>query len=306
MSLVVSQTFDDTEALSHALKRMNVSAMQVSRGSFEGKLTRYGINDWLFQHVAFNAGHTTCRGDSPASANAIMIPVRFHPHSRILGKPVREGTIAVYGRNSEHADVSHAGVRHMVIVLPEDTFPSPISGSHVIEVDVELARASRALLEGLQSTAEHCPERLSVPAVKRAIIDELAAALSPAVGLHEARTHAGRPELPRGAIIARIKDVLDAYSGEPVFADDLCKAAGVSVPTLRRIFIDWYGMPPARYLLMRRYYLVRARLRSGEARTVRDAAEACGFWDMSRFSAGYRKLFATLPSGAIADSRKRV
>lgn len=299
MAFARFQTFDDTEILSHALRDTNVSAMQINRGSFEATLTQYGIGEWSFQHIAFNAGKTSCRGDSPSQAVALVIPLRSHAEAKLLGKQVTENTIGIYGPNSEHADISCAGVRLMVVTIPRDAFNLELIGSRALEVNA-VANKLRSLLVRVHETVENRPQAFEKDAVKRCMADELTRALSPTLFFHRTQGNAGRPELPRRAIIQRIKDVLDTNSGEPMFTDELSVAAGVSEPTLRRIFLDWYGLPPARYLLLRRYYLARARLRSGDAKTVGEAAESCGFWDLSRFSRGYREIFGKLPSREIS------
>ncbi|MGD9671471.1 MAG: helix-turn-helix domain-containing protein [Hyphomicrobiaceae bacterium] len=302
MEFAQSQTFDDTEILSHALRDTNVSAMQINRGKFEATLTQYRIGEWSFQHISFGAGQTSCRGESPSHAAAFLIPLRSQPQAKLLGTQATENTIGIYGPNSEHADISCAGVSLMVVAIPKDTFKMELIGSRTLELD-SVTKRLRRLLVSVQETAENRPHALEKIAVRRCITDELSRALSPTLLLHCTRGRTGRPELPRRAIIQRIKEVLETNSGEPMFADELSAAVGVSEPTLRRIFLDWYGLPPARYLLLRRYYLARARLRSGDAKTVGEAAGSCGFWDLSRFSGGYREIFGEPPSREISRLR---
>lgn len=302
---VDQRTFYDTEELSLHLSDVNVSAMQVSPGSFEGVLTRYHIEGWSFQHIAFNCGTSTCHGDGPTGRAAFLVPLAFDPKTRLLGKHVSDRTIAVYGCSSEHGDVSPPGTRHMVVVLPEHELQLPRTRSSVVEIDPEVACSLRKWLGSLQDTAERNPRSLAGANVKRSIVETLATTFVPAIDISGKRANSGRPELPRLSILRRLREILAVNQGEPIFADDLCKAAGVSVPTLRRIFMEWYGVPPARYLLLRRFYLARAKLRSGQVRTVKEAAEACGFWELSRFSAAYRSLFGELPSQAIVKATGR-
>ena len=189
----------------------------------------------------------------------------------------------------------------MVVVVPDEVFEINALGSKTIELLPETAISLKAQLRRIQTVATERPEALAGIAVKRCIVDALTRIVGSTVGVHDERGHAGRPEVPRSNVIRRVREALEVGSGEPIFLNELSKAAGVSEATLRRIFNEWYGLSPARYLLLRRYYLARARLQSGEARTVRDAAEACGFWDLSRFSAGYRDIFGELPSRMLSS-----
>ncbi len=300
MALVEKASYGDTEELSHALSHAKVSAMQLDRGRFQATLTRYSIEDWSFQHIAFDAGVSSCLGDSPSGRSAVVVPLESTSQRALLGRPVSATTIALYGGGSEHADVTSAGARTMVIVLPEPFVSLPKGKSQVIEVEPAAAGALKSLLTSIQRTAENRPDQLGNRTITASIDDALKHVLAAGVSTSTARAHAGRPEIPRAAVVSRIREILNANSGEPIFSNELSEAAGVSMPTLRRTFLDWYGMPPASYLLLRRFHLARRRLRSGQSTTVRDAAESCGFWDLSRFSSSYREVFGELPSQTLA------
>ena len=60
-------------------------------------------------------------------------------------------------------------------------------------------------------------------------------------------------------------------------------------------------MSPKRYLWLRRMNLVRRALRraNAEQTTVTEIASDYGFWELGRFSVGYRSLFGELPSTAL-------
>ncbi len=89
--------------------------------------------------------------------------------------------------------------------------------------------------------------------------------------------------MPRSAILKRIGAILDANDGQPVYAGELAKAVGISQASLQRVFRELFGMPPARYLLLRRFYIARKRLRSKCAGTVTEIVSELGFCDHSRF-----------------------
>jgi transcriptional regulator GlxA family with amidase domain len=83
---------------------------------------------------------------------------------------------------------------------------------------------------------------------------------------------------------------------EPIYATELAQDVGISQPTLQRLFIEWFGMPPARYLQIKRLYLARKRLRQEPTSSVTEVATSLGFWDLSRFAKGYKEAFGELPS----------
>ena len=78
-------------------------------------------------------------------------------------------------------------------------------------------------------------------------------------------------------------------------------AAQVSARSLEKIFCERYGLPPVRYLKLRRLHATRrALLRSGPAdTTVTQIAIAHGFAHLGRFSADYAALFGEPPSETL-------
>ncbi len=78
---------------------------------------------------------------------------------------------------------------------------------------------------------------------------------------------------------------------------DICSAAKLSWRSLDRVFKEYFGIGPKRYLLQ--FRLIRARqqlkMRSPNVK-ISDIANAWGFWHMGDFAQKYRKLFGELPA----------
>jgi AraC-like DNA-binding protein len=301
----------DAEELSHSLRHTNVSAMQIDRGKFSGELSVYGFGDWHLQHLSFKAGRATCRGDSPKHNHAIVVPLRLSERYNLLGRAINETSIGLYAPKSEHLDTTSAGAKQ-VVIIPSAGFVEAAradhqnrlsaSGSHHISVGLlELDHLRRTLAEvhtALTLT------RLTDPTgtCARCLADELHTALWATLSSWQKPSKMGRPELPRATILRKLRDWLERDPDEPVFVSEICADLGLSFATLRRIFIEWYGVPPARYLLMRRYYIARRMLRRGKHSSIAEVAQRCGFWDASRFSSGYQSLFGELPSVTVKNA----
>lgn len=297
--------FHDTEELSHALQHTDVSAIQISKGRFHGELAQYGVGGWSVQHVKFNEGRASCRGSSPSQLYAFVIPLALSDNFRLLGQEVTDKSFGFYAPHSEHGDTTAAGASEAVLIPPPGVIEQferdlelmlPRAGSFHHEAPVQQLDAVRGVLEDLHRTACTDSAVLSQAAVAQSFaerLNEQTFALLPNVELRGAR---GRPQLPRPAIIRQLNKRLSTISDEPIYATDLCAEFGISFPTLRRIFIEWYGIPPAKYLLLHRYYLARRLLKNGSHSSVTTVAHTCGFWDLSRFALSYRALFNELPS----------
>lgn len=287
--------------------------MQISKGEYHGTLTRYCVSGWNIQHIDFHRGTSSCFRDAPRDRHGVLLPLTVSRHNKLLGRPVQNSTLGLYAPGSEHADVTREGSRHVVIVPAADLTDEisalreflPATGAQSISVPEAVLDQFRGLIEDIHASVEQDEQLLGKPAVIRSLSDALQNALSGIAECALSKRVRGRPEHPRPALVRELQETLAAANGAPIFATELCRSLNISFPTLRRMFLDWYGVPPARYLLMRRYYLARERIRSGQYESVSEAAQSCGFWNPSRFAASYRALFRELPSATLSCAPQR-
>ncbi len=117
-----------------------------------------------------------------------------------------------------------------------------------------------------------------------------------------------RPEAwtRRRRAVHRVEAYLAAYPHAVLSLAALCSLAGVGERTLEYAFREQLGVPPARYLRLRRLNAVHRELRSAESTPVRitDVAMRWGFWELGRFASEYRALFGELPSETVASRRR--
>ncbi len=108
----------------------------------------------------------------------------------------------------------------------------------------------------------------------------------------------------RQRTIRKFEEVIQGYLSSDLRIPDLCAHMGINQRTLESFCNDYVGMPPRRYLTVRRLNAVRNHLLHAEADGVSIAAIAgrFGFKHPGRFSQIYRSLFNELPSNTL---RKR-
>lgn len=306
-----TRSFSDTEDLSNALKHANVPAMQVSKGAFSATLSQMHFRDWSLQFIEFFEGASVCAGDAPSDNHAFVLPLRYTPHCRLLGEALTDDTLGVYAPNSEHADATFGGCREVVIVPPkgimcelsetEQALRLPTCGSTLRRASVRGLAQLRDVLYRIPQSYGERGQALDYESTQRSLSDAIACALDESLrpNLSETNGNLGRPKMPRSAILRRIEDILHTRRDSPVFAGELAREVGISQPSLQRVFAEWFGMPPARYLSLKRFYMARQMLRTGSAASVTDAACTLGFWDFSRFSRNYKLLFGELPSETL-------
>lgn len=312
MPPVIQVRSHDTEEFSRSLKQANVSAIQISKGAFQGELHQYAIGNWSLQHLNFMEGRSSCAGEAPPDRHAFVVPLRYPAGCRLLGKPLTNTTMGIYSPRGEHADVTDKGLEEVVLIPPKRLLVHPADWQNEIEIPrtgsrhwhapLDAVETVRTLLREIHQLARSSPSSLIEPEVVRSLDDALSSKLTATLNRSGDRTAAGRPPLPRPVIMRQVAEILMAHTGEPIYAGELCAATGISHPTLQRIFIEWFGIPPARYLTLKRLYLARRRLGSRQYETVGEVAASCGFWELSRFSRRYKNLFGVAPSQTL---RKR-
>jgi AraC-like DNA-binding protein len=108
------------------------------------------------------------------------------------------------------------------------------------------------------------------------------------------------------AIIARFEEFLEANPDQPLYLIEICRGIGVAERTLRTSCEEHLGMGPIRYLTLRRMHLAqRALLRADPSNsTVTRIATDHGFWELGRFSVGYRVLFGESPSETLRSAAR--
>jgi len=116
-------------------------------------------------------------------------------------------------------------------------------------------------------------------------------------------TPGSTPALP--ADLVRVLAWLRGHLSEPIQLETLAQIAGTRPRTLETHFKIFLGTTPLGWV--RRMRLAQARqelLNAGPQATVTDTAISCGFGQMGRFAAQYRKVFGELPSATIQQARR--
>jgi AraC family ethanolamine operon transcriptional activator len=307
----IMPSFHDPEEMSSALKHANVSAMQISRGRFGATWSHHEIDNWSLQFIDFEEGQCVCRGHAPQDRFAVVVPMQRAAGFRLLGREVLQRTVAAYAPGSEHVDVSTAGSAQAVLVAPPELAHAwdaddrwlPQSGSYAFEAVAAGHGALVRLLNHIAAAARTHDLLTTSHESRRGLSDALYCAWAGLERGDLSGLSVGRPKMPRPALLRQLAVLLEERQGEPLYSGELARELGVSQASLHRVFQEWFGMPPARYLTLRRFYLARRWLREGREQSVTSVASALGFWDLSRFSKVYRQVFGESPSETLRGSR---
>ncbi|NBY02411.1 MAG: helix-turn-helix domain-containing protein [Planctomycetes bacterium] len=121
------------------------------------------------------------------------------------------------------------------------------------------------------------------------------------------QTGVGRPIINRTQIMLLIKNKLQTQSLDNLFIEDLAEAANVSGRTLRKIFMEYFGISPLKYLTIYKMNAARMELQNSDPTkaTVSNIAAKFGFWHFGRFASGYRNLFGERPLDTLNNGHKK-
>lgn len=177
-------------------------------------------------------------------------------------------------------------------------------GSRVLRPGREAISRLRSRLASVLQSAAVEPSILSEPAARAAIETELLASCRAVVAPDPIKQVSGRPAVSRAKIVQTVRELIEKGDDDALRVDALACAADVSVRTLQTAFLEYFGMPPHRYLLLRRLHGVREVLRKSDPEeiTVTRVAAQFGFWQFGRFAGHYRRLFGELPSATLAQT----
>jgi AraC-like DNA-binding protein len=301
--------FTDPDAYQERIRASQAAILTSSRGKFEAALTHVDLDrmwmQWGFDSLPRIARTTL----DPRRTIVMFAPDSEQPPLQVGGGELTNDNIVVYGKGSTnivrtqagnrwatlsltHADLAAAGE---ALVGQEITCPSE---TYLVGRPPERLTRLRALHAQAIGLARTAPATLAAPAVAKALEQQLTHAMIDVLSdAPERRWLPGQ----HARIVNRFQEFLEARPDEPLYLAEICAAIGASERNLRTCCQEVLGVGPVRYLWLRRMYLTRRALLHSDASTatVTEIATTHGFWELGRFSVGYRGLFGESPSTSL-------
>jgi AraC family transcriptional regulator, ethanolamine operon transcriptional activator len=289
--------------------------------------TARAVSDWWIEAARLNSttltysqlgGAATFAGDGEPEALTLAVPMTDPAALMIDGRTLDQRSLVTIRTARPYTFTSRGVCRWVGIKLPPDhpsisahtheALDSPNCGRDIrIRTEPRQATRIRALVSRLCAADEslrRMDEAASV-AAEEEIISAAASALEQ--GLEIEDRHVGRPQFSRRRVIARALALIQANAGQPLFVQDLCRAAQVSERTLRNVFHEYFGVGPMRMVRVRQLHEIRAELLSADRAhdTVTRIASRFGVWDFSLFARNYRRLYDESPSETLNQPPQR-
>jgi AraC-like DNA-binding protein len=230
------------------------------------------------------------------------MPTRRGPPARWCAREAGAGTMSLYGDSGGFEAATPAGFESLVLSI---SAPYVASVADELGIDGAPHRQGREVvacdprrLAGLRSLVARELFDPASPGIDSSLPARLTRELLTTLAPADPRA----PASVRAATVARARSHIAAFPREPLTVRDLCRATGASERTLRRAFVEHFGLPPKAYLQQRRLHGVRGELRRAapSISRVADVANGWGFWHLGQFASDYRRLFGELPSETLS------
>jgi AraC-like DNA-binding protein len=305
------RAFFEPDAYFSGIRNLRIDGLVLQRGAFCARSTRIDLHRLWMHRLDENLPQIMKVTPSGVRALIIFATHSGQPAMQVNGIEISQNQIAKLGLDWEWYLRSSAPCGWGTMSLaPEDLAAAgkAITGTELLPPAVACSVAPpasalsrlRKLHKAAGQLAKTAPDILAKPEVARAMEQALVEAM--VFCLADSRSDRTRNvSRHRARVMRRLEEVLMADPEEPLYMAELSAQVGTSYWTLRNCCLEYLGMSPKRYLLLRRMHLARRALQRAdpERTTVTEIASDYGFWEFGRFSVAYRSLFGESPSTAL-------
>lgn len=283
--------------------------VQVGPGSFRAAAARIRLGSVVLHWISCR-NDTACRAHTQKGGRYAVIPLRHRGPWQWNDQPVRQPTVYAWddeydffcrGADSEVVSLAFDGAAFTAHRAAWAGGEAPAAAAAPGGVARGEARELLPLLQALLQASRQ-PDAFQQASARHSFACALATCLLRAEAAPLAWADAPRDGASPARIMRRADDYLRSHLSEPVCLLDLCRATRASARSLNYAFHSVLGVPPLRYLRLRRFNLAHRLLcqsRAGNL-SVKAVALHCGFLELGRFAVEYRRLFGERPSQTLA------
>jgi AraC family ethanolamine operon transcriptional activator len=310
---VARSVCSDFDQFVESVRDWRLDFRQLGRGPFHSEVLQVGLQEIQLGHARFGS-RLHQRGDPPVGMRTFVVPGDDQQEFRWRGHQITSTSLMVFPPGSELESFSPPGFHIYTVSVGEALLEQLVDDLRLPPLDELVGRAEvidlpRKMIRGLRVRARQVcqalkahPRWLSDSATQSNLKTELPTQLLLKLAAH-CGTGGSLNPAEKGRALRRALAHLSERVHEPIAVGELCRAIAVSERTLRRAFMEAFGMSPMLYLKAVRLSGARRQLRCSDASRERisDIANHWGFWHMGQFAADYRRQFGELPSETLAQ-----
>jgi AraC-like DNA-binding protein len=190
--------------------------------------------------------------------------------------------------------------------VTEREWPEFENAMRVFHLTPDVLARLQAKVRTIFDVASSFPDRFAAPFVREDLKESLLEGLDTAFAACAPASLLLGSGFKHERIVETIDAQLQGNPAVPLYSEALARQCGVSVRTLHNVTVKYRGVSLHQYLRMKRLWMVRERLLSGDPfLQVKRCALAFGFWHLGEFSSAYAAQFGEMPSRTLARGRER-
>ena len=308
---LVRGQFFDFDQFAESVRNWDLDFRQLDSGSFRGHVLQIGLRGVQLGRARFGR-RLHQRGAPPSGMRTFVIPGDERQEFEWRGHQITPNRLMVFPSESgleSHSrpgfsvftlsiDEAHLGLLASELELPY--LDQMLKGSEAIDLPAGTMKGLRRRAREICQTVESAPNLISESALQSELESLLPIHLLLKIAStrgFEGQSHSAQ----KRRALEKAMEYLAEHVNEPISVRGLCTAARSSERTLRRAFLEEFGVAPSRYLRAIRLRGVRRQLQSTspDRAQISDIANLWGFWHMGQFAADYRRQFGELPSETL-------
>jgi AraC family ethanolamine operon transcriptional activator len=308
---ILQHAFNDHEEFASAISGSIPIVRKLDRGPFAGFIQQVDLGEVRVLHVRIES-LLEIEGCSAEGFQSFGIPAGGCTEARWCGQTVSGGKfVNSYDASGSFEAVIRPGFESFVVSVRKDWLRErgaslEISGegtsrrARAIEYDAVSLRMLLGMLRtGFDSTPTTRNASWNAALRERLRFELPGRLLELSSGCRQETVRS------RNRVLDRARAWIAEVHAEEHTVANLCRDVGVGERTVRRAFLEHYGVTPHDYLKARRLNRVHSELLRPNATALRVHAVAnrWGFWHMGQLAADYRHLFDELPSETLARAR---
>ena len=308
---VVRGEYDDFDAFAESVRDWNLDFQQLDTGGFHAEVLQIGLGGVQVGRARLDR-HLHQQGAPPSGMRTFVLPGDDRQEFVWRGQRITSSRMMVFPSGAELESLSPPGFHIFTVSIAEDLLEETaaylqlpaldgmLGDAEVVELLPSTMRSLRRRAREICHTVETLPARAPNTGLESLLPIQLLWKIA-ATGGFEGRLRASQ----KRRALEQALDYVTERANEPIALEELCQATGANPRTLRRAFLEEFGMPPSRYLKSVRLQGVRQQLRSTSLARIKisDFAHQWGFWHMGQFAADYRREFGELPSATVAGRK---
>jgi AraC-like DNA-binding protein len=304
------RSFNDPDQYQASVRGGDSLYSLLSRGEFRADLTSAEIGRLKLQRGRESLSRLAAWGTPANQIGVVLWPPRKDQLPVVRGAQIRPGEVLVFGQNKQSYHRTFGANEFITLMLNAADFAEAAHAWSGNELDVTSVKVLQppkealvrliALAQSVIRIMDTMPVVFSSAEVTRALEQSLLQSTLMCLQQGESRKE-GIPRPSNATLAKRLEEIIEANLDRPLHLPELCRMAGLPERALRKLFQEQMGIPPSRFLAVRRLHLAHQALLQADphSTTVTEIATTLGIWEFGRFAVAYKSLFGESPSATL-------